>query len=119
MLQPVGVLMPVVPPTMPVLTLAPGFMPLVPMSLAPTRPLLAESVIVSEVPSTSQVVSQAEMEEPSEAMDIVKQVIEESFFEERIEMVGDILKTELLRVMKRSSNFAMSVHVMAAREGSH
>ena len=50
-----------------------------------------------------------QVDEPSEVVDIVKQVIEESSFEERIDMVGDILETELPTVMKRLSNFAMSV----------
>ena len=107
----------VVPPMMPVLTPAPGLLPPLPMSPAPTLLLLvpAESVIVSEAPSTSQVVSQEEMEELSVAVDIVKQVIEESSFKEWIEMVGDILETELLTVIKRSSNFTMSVSKLSNR----
>ena len=94
---------------MPVLTLALGFVPQLSMSLAPILLLPSELGIASESPSMSQMVSQAEMEEPSVAVDIVKQFFEESSFEERIEMVRDILETELWTVMNRSSNFTMSV----------
>ena len=40
-------------------------------------------------------------------------MIEESSFEEQIDIVGDILEMELSTVMKRSFNFAMSVSKMS------
>ena len=60
----------------------------------------------SDVLSVATTSGQAEGEDP---VDIMKAVISDTSYEERIEMVGDILGAELPTTIKRSANFAMSV----------
>jgi hypothetical protein len=48
--------------------------------------------------------------------DVSKEVIDDTSFEERVEMVGDILGTTLPTINKKSANFAMSVTKKAGKE---
>ena len=81
-----------------------------PPSPAPTPPPLPPASVSarSESVDGSQAASSV-VDLPGEAEDIVAKIIEDSSFEERIEMVGDILETELPTIKKKSGNFAMSV----------
>ena len=57
---------------------------------------------------TSSVVSTVQ----GESRDVVKTVVDSTTFQERIEMVGDILGTDLPTIKKKSGKFLMSVKAM-------
>jgi len=73
------------------------------------------SVATSIVPPSSAA-SSVLTEEPEEEVDTMMRVVNDTTYEERISMVGDILGADLPKTSKKSNNFAMSVSTKGSKE---